>query len=84
MWCASRQNLPRVKAPVVWDPFLQVKTLKDVVDESLPKSTNRNNRSLRHMAPPGVKLDREDVIDLAAMSKSVPGKSPVQVTTVVP
>lgn len=38
------------------------------------------NRRLHGYARPGMDMDREDFIDLASVSKQVPGKTPAQVT----
>lgn len=55
--------------------FLQVKLLEN----SVQRSANRNHRGFRHMSRPGIKLDREDFIDLAAVSKIIPDKTTAQV-----
>lgn len=41
------------------------------------------DRRLRVWSRPGVKIDREDSIDLAKVSKEVPGKSPTEVTVTI-
>lgn len=55
--------------------FLQVKLL----EYSVQRSANRSNRRCRHVSRPGVKLDRDDFIDLAAVSKIIPEKTTAQV-----
>lgn len=47
---------------------------KALEDEFDPK------RRLHGWARPGMAMDREDFIDLAKVSKQVPGKTPAQVT----
>lgn len=52
----------------------QVRTLeKALVNAYDPR------RGLHARARPEIKLDREDFIDLATVSKEVPGKTPAQV-----
>ncbi|CAM9832276.1 unnamed protein product [Scytosiphon promiscuus] len=57
----------------------QVRTLQASVEDSLQKGISRTNSGVRRMARPGFKLGREDMVDLAVVGKSVPGKTPAQV-----
>lgn len=54
--------------------MLKVRTLEKAVEKEYDPS-----RRLHGWARPGMELDREDFIDLAAVSKEVPGKTPAQV-----
>ena len=55
--------------------LFQVRTLERALDDEFyPK------RRLHGWARPGMAMDREDFIDLAKVSKQVPGKTPAQVT----
>ena len=55
---------------------VQVRTLEKALhDEFDPK------RRLHGWARPGMTMDREDFIDLAKVSKRVPGKTPAQVSS---
>lgn len=49
-----------------------------LLENSLEKEFDPNRR-LHGWARPGMEMDREDFIDLATVSKQVPGKSAAQV-----
>lgn len=53
------------------------------LEKVLEKEFNPNRR-LHGWARPGMEMDREDFIDLATVSKQVPGKTPEQVKISLP
>lgn len=52
----------------------QVRTLEAALDRGFDL-----NRRLHGWARPGIAMDRDDFIDLAEVSKEIPGKTPAQV-----
>lgn len=59
--------------PVVWRQF-QVRTLEKILEKEFDPE-----RRPHDWACPDTEVDREDFIDLAKVSKQIPGKTPSQV-----
>lgn len=68
-------QLQPAKSLILWGYFpRQVRTLEKVLETEFDPT-----RRLHGYAREGIDMEREDFIDLAAVSKQVPGKTPAEV-----